>query len=259
MNGPGNPWRDLEEWVAYLKEAGVREMRCSALRTPPSAQASPRSESPPKGQMSIMDAGFDSPPPADPGGRLAEIREEIGDCKRCKLCEARTNIVFGVGSPTARMMFIGEGPGADEDAQGEPFVGRAGKKLDQMIAAIALRREEVYIANIVKCRPPGNRDPERDEIATCVRFLYKQIEAIRPAVIVALGAPAARTLLNTRVGITRLRGQWHDFRGISVMPTFHPAYLLRAYTLENRTKVFEDLKAARERMDEKSRAGAPAP
>jgi DNA polymerase len=198
-----------------------------------------------------MDAGLDSPAPSDPAGRLAEIRKEIGDCTRCKLCEARMNIVFGVGSPKARMMFIGEGPGADEDAQGEPFVGRAGKKLDQMISAIDLRREDVYIANIVKCRPPGNRDPERDEIATCVRFLYKQIEAIRPAVIVALGAPATRTLLNTKVGITKLRGQWHDFRGIAVMPTFHPAYLLRAYTVENRTKVFNDLKAARERMDQK--------
>jgi DNA polymerase len=202
--------------------------------------------------MSIMDGGFDSPPAGDPALRLAEIREEIGDCTRCKLSEARTNIVFGVGAPTARMMFIGEGPGADEDAQGEPFVGRAGKKLDQMISAIGLRREQVYIANIVKCRPPGNRDPERDEIATCVRFLYKQIEAIRPAVIVALGAPATRTLLNTKIGITKLRGQWHDFKGIAVMPTFHPAYLLRAYTRENRTKVFDDLKAARERMDEKS-------
>jgi DNA polymerase len=202
--------------------------------------------------MSIMDGGFDSPPPANPARRLEEIRQEIGECTRCKLCEERTNVVFGVGSPKARMMFIGEGPGADEDAQGEPFVGRAGKKLDQMISAIGLDREEVYIANIVKCRPPGNRDPERDEIATCVSFLYKQIDAIRPAVIVALGAPATRTLLNTRIGITKLRGQWHDFRGVAVMPTFHPAYLLRAYTLENRTKVFNDLKAARERMDRES-------
>ena len=150
------------------------------------------------------------------------------------------------------MMFIGEGPGADEDAQGEPFVGRAGKKLDQMISAIGLSREQVYIANIVKCRPPQNREPERDEVATCSPFLYRQIEAIRPRVIVTLGAPAARTLLNTRIGITKLRGSWHAFRGIPVMPTFHPAYLLRAYTLENRTRVFDDLKAARARMDQGS-------
>jgi DNA polymerase len=252
MNGPSSRWRDLAEWVAYLQEAGVRELRCTDRRRSVPAPAAPQAERARTGQMSIMDGGFESPPPSDPARRLAEIREEIGECTRCKLCEARTNVVFGAGSPAARMMFIGEGPGADEDAQGEPFVGRAGKKLDQMIAAIGLRREEVYIANIVKCRPPGNRDPERDEIATCVRFLYKQIEAIRPAVIVALGAPATRTLLNTRTGITKLRGQWHDFRGIAVMPTFHPAYLLRAYTVENRTKVFDDLKAARERMDQKS-------
>jgi DNA polymerase len=150
------------------------------------------------------------------------------------------------------MMFVGEGPGADEDAQGEPFVGRAGKKLDQMIASIGLRREDVYIANIVKCRPPRNREPERDEVATCAPFLYAQIEAIRPRVIVTLGAPAARTLLNTKIGITRLRGNWHAFRGIPVMPTFHPAYLLRAYTHENRSRVYEDLKAARARMDQGS-------
>jgi DNA polymerase len=146
-------------------------------------------------------------------------------------------------------MFIGEGPGAEEDAQGEPFVGRAGKKLDEMIVAIGLSREQVYIANIVKCRPPQNRDPERDEVETCSPFLIDQIEAIRPRVIVTLGAPATRTLLNTRVGITRLRGSWQSFRGIPVMPTFHPAYLLRAYTPENRRKVWEDLKAARARMD----------
>jgi DNA polymerase len=147
-------------------------------------------------------------------------------------------------------MFVGEGPGAEEDAQGEPFVGRAGKKLDEMIVAIGLRRDAVYIANIVKCRPPKNRDPERDEVETCIPFLEAQIDAIRPAVIVTLGAPATKTLLDTRVGITRLRGNWHSYRGIPVMPTFHPAYLLRAYTPENRRKVWEDLKAARSRLDE---------
>jgi DNA polymerase len=147
-------------------------------------------------------------------------------------------------------MFIGEGPGAEEDARGEPFVGRAGKKLDEMIESIGLSRAEVYIANIVKCRPPNNRDPEKDEIETCVPFLTRQIEAIGPKAIVALGSPAAKTLLDTRTGITRLRGEWHDFHGIPVMPTFHPAYLLRAYTRENRLKVWEDLKAAKARIDE---------
>jgi DNA polymerase len=194
--------------------------------------------------------GFSGPQTADPAGRLAEIRNELGDCTRCKLHEGRTQIVFGVGDPRARLMFVGEGPGAEEDAQGEPFVGRAGKKLDEMIVAIGLRRDAVYIANIVKCRPPKNRDPERDEVETCIPFLEAQIDAIRPAVIVTLGAPATKTLLDTRVGITRLRGNWHSYRGIPVMPTFHPAYLLRAYTPENRRKVWEDLKAARSRLDE---------
>jgi DNA polymerase len=147
-------------------------------------------------------------------------------------------------------MFIGEGPGADEDLQGEPFVGRAGKKLDEMIAAIGLSRPDVYIANVVKCRPPQNRDPERDEIETCSPFLVRQIEAIRPRVIVTLGAPATRTLLGTRIGITKLRGEWQEYRGIPVMPTFHPAYLLRVYTPENRRRVWEDLKAARARTDD---------
>jgi DNA polymerase len=149
-------------------------------------------------------------------------------------------------------MFVGEGPGADEDARGEPFVGRAGQKLDEMIRAIGLTRNDVYIANVVKCRPPGNRDPEPDEVATCSPFLFRQIEAIAPKVIVALGSPAAKTLLGTKVGITALRGSWGRFRGIPVMPTFHPAYLLRAYTVENRRLVFEDLKAARLRIDEVS-------
>ena len=252
----GGKRSDLGEWVAYLAEIGVRDIRAPAPgakvtgRPEPVVKAAGKPSKPVK-QMIIGD-GFDSPPPEDPAKRLAEIRDDIGDCTRCKLCEKRTNIVFGVGNPGAGLMFIGEGPGADEDAQGEPFVGRAGKKLDEMIKAIKLEREEVYIANIVKCRPPRNRDPEKDEIATCVQFLYDQIEAIRPKVIVTLGAPAARTLLNTKIGITKIRGEWHTFRGIDVMPTFHPAYLLRAYTYENRSKVYADLQAARERMDEQS-------
>ncbi len=186
----------------------------------------------------------------DPARELQAVRDELGDCTRCRLHEGRTHIVFGVGSPQAHLVFVGEGPGADEDAQGEPFVGRAGQKLNEMIAAIGLKREEVYIANVVKCRPPGNRDPKPDEVAMCSPFLFRQIEAIRPRVIVTLGAPATRLLLNTSIGITRLRGTWQDFRGIPVMPTFHPAYLLRAYTRENRQKVWDDLRTARLRMDQ---------
>jgi uracil-DNA glycosylase family 4 len=241
------PWRDLREWVVYLEEIGVRDMRPVAQRTMAAATKPSRPSA-----QTFLGEGFDGPPPEDAALRLAEISDEIGECTRCKLSERRTNIVFGVGSASAGLMFIGEGPGADEDAQGEPFVGRAGKKLDEMIKAIGLERHEVYIANIVKCRPPGNRDPDRDEIATCVKFLYDQIDAIRPKVIVTLGSPSTKTLLNTKIGITKIRGEWQDFRGIAVMPTFHPAYLLRAYTLENRKKVFADLKAARERMDQLS-------
>ena len=247
---------DLGEWIAYLKDIGVRELRVSpTLRAepPPRQVASKKPATPPLSPRaaSLWDQ-FEGPPPEDAAGRLREIREELGDCTRCKLHRGRTHIVFGVGDPRARLMFVGEGPGADEDAQGEPFVGRAGKKLDEMIEAIGLKREEVYIANIVKCRPPNNRDPERQEVETCSPFLASQIEAIRPRVIVTLGSPATRTLLGSRVGITKLRGQWHSFRGIPLMPTFHPAYLLRAYTRENRRLVWEDLKAARSRIDEVS-------
>jgi DNA polymerase len=243
---PGDDPRDgLVEWVDYLREIGVREMR---VPEPPVRK--PASATPTESAMLPMDEPVQPPDPAEAARKLEALREEIGDCTRCKLHEGRTNVVFGVGDPGARLMFVGEGPGADEDAQGEPFVGRAGKKLDEMIKAIKLRRDQVYIANVVKCRPPNNRDPERDEVATCAPFLFAQIDAIRPSVIVTLGAPAARTLLNTKIGITKLRGTWQSFRGIPVMPTFHPAYLLRVYTQENRRKVYDDLLAARARLDE---------
>ena len=222
----GVVWDDLAEWVAYLKEIGVRDLDVTPATPATLGAVGARAEA------------------------LALIRDDLGDCTRCKLHAGRNKIVFGVGNPDAKLMFVGEGPGAEEDARGEPFVGRAGRKLDEMIAAIGLSRAEVYIANIVKCRPPKNRDPEKDEIETCLPFLIRQIEAIAPKAIVALGSPAAKTLLNTRTGITRLRGHWHDFFGVPVMPTFHPAYLLRVYTKENRTKVWEDLKAAKARIDE---------
>ncbi len=254
----------LREWLEYLREIGVRELAVGAAREAPQAPVGARAglaqedapEEPAAPRPSRAQCGELFPLAAeataerDPARGLAEIREELGECTRCRLHQGRTHIVFGVGNPRARMMFVGEGPGADEDAQGEPFVGRAGQKLNEMIRAIGLRREEVYIANVVKCRPPENRAPLPDEIATCAPFLFAQIEAIRPKVIVALGGPAAQTLLGTREGITRIRGRWHAFRGIPVMPTFHPAYLLRQYTPENRRKVWEDLKAARARMDQ---------
>jgi DNA polymerase len=175
---------------------------------------------------------------------LEAIRDDIGDCTRCRLHERRKTIVFGEGDPRARLMFIGEGPGAEEDLTGRPFVGRAGQLLDKIIEAIGLRREEVYIANIVKCRPPDNRTPERDEVATCEPFLFRQIALIKPEVIVALGSPAFQCLLRTRDPITRSRGQWREWNGIRVMPTFHPAYLLRSP--DKKRETWEDMKKVRD-------------
>ena len=158
---------------------------------------------------------------------LPKIREDIGDCTRCKLHKGRHKIVFGDGSAKAQLVFVGEGPGADEDAQGLPFVGRAGKLLTQMIEAMGLQRKDVYICNVVKCRPPENRAPEPDEVATCSPYLLRQIDVIQPKVIVCLGAVAAKTLLQTNRGITQFRGQWLEWRGRKLMATYHPAYLLR--------------------------------
>jgi DNA polymerase len=158
---------------------------------------------------------------------LAEVKSELGDCQRCPLGRVRTNIVFGEGNPKAEIAFVGEAPGGDEDIQGRPFVGRAGQLLTKIIAAMGLTRSDVYICNILKCRPPGNRNPQPDEIAACEPFLVKQLEAINPRVICALGTFAARTLLKTDVPITVLRGKFHSYHGIQLMPTYHPAYLLR--------------------------------
>jgi uracil-DNA glycosylase len=158
---------------------------------------------------------------------LLKIREDIGDCTRCRLHKKRTHIVFADGNPKADLVFVGEGPGADEDATGIPFVGRAGKLLTQMIEAMGLQRKDVYICNVVKCRPPENRQPEPDEVTTCSPYLVRQLEVVNPKVIVCLGATAAKTLLETDMGISRFRGQWLDFRGKKLLATYHPAYLLR--------------------------------
>jgi DNA polymerase len=172
---------------------------------------------------------------------LQAIRDEIGDCRRCKLCERRTQVVFGVGNPNAALMFVGEGPGEDEDRKGEPFVGRAGQLLTDIITrGMGLERKDVYIANVVKCRPPGNRNPEPDEIAACQPFLFRQIESVSPKVVVALGKFAAQTLLETATPISKLRGRWFPFRGRKLMPTFHPSYLLR--NPADKKLVWEDVK-----------------
>ena len=182
---------------------------------------------------------------------LAEVREEIGDCKRCKLHRARKTIVFGEGNEKARLMFIGEGPGYDEDVQGRPFVGRAGQLLTKIIQSINLPREEVYITNIVKCRPPQNRNPEPDEIQSCHPFLMMQIRVIQPDIICALGTFSAQTLLKTDTKITALRGRLYDLEGIKVIPTYHPAFLLR--NPERKREVWEDMKKIAEWLNNRER------
>jgi uracil-DNA glycosylase len=178
---------------------------------------------------------------------LEELRDHIGDCRRCKLHSGRTHVVFGVGNPNAKLMFVGEGPGRDEDLKAEPFVGRAGQLLTDIITkGMGLRREDVYIANVVKCRPPQNRNPEPDEVASCEPFLKKQIELIRPEIIVALGKFAVQTLLQSKLPITRLRGNWHTYMGIKLMPTFHPAYLLR--NPADKKLVWDDIKKVMKEM-----------
>ena len=179
----------------------------------------------------------------DKRSRLAALDDkEVRGCTKCRLCEARTNTVFGEGDADAHIFFIGEGPGETEDLTGRPFVGRAGEMLNKWIAAMGLKREQVWIANIVKCRPPNNRVPAPDEVATCTPYLQRQIEIIRPKVIVTLGLPSAKYMLQSNLSMGRLRGQWHEWRGIKLMPTFHPAYVLRSYNEETRAAVWSDLK-----------------
>ena len=193
---------------------------------------------------------FASPGPRHPRESLEQVRNRLGDCQRCPLSEGRHSIVFGDGNPDAEILFIGEGPGAEEDKRGLPFVGRAGELLTRMIErGMGIPRSTVYICNIVKCRPPGNREPLANEIAACRPFLDAQIDAVAPKVIVTLGRPATSVLLGRDVSITRVRGVWHDYRGTPLMPTFHPAFILRQYTEENRRLVWQDLQAAKARSE----------
>lgn len=182
---------------------------------------------------------------------LKIIQDDLGDCRRCKLWTGRTNIVFGVGNPHAEIVFVGEGPGADEDMQGEPFVGKAGQLLTQMIKAMGFNRDEVYICNVVKCRPPNNREPEPDEVAACSTFLEQQIQAVKPKVIVGLGRTAVQALMRSKISITKVRGTWQDYDGIPLMPTFHPSYLLRDPT--QKRPAWEDLKSVLHKL------GRPVP
>ncbi|HET9369972.1 MAG TPA: uracil-DNA glycosylase [Vicinamibacterales bacterium] len=238
---------DLARHLAYYAELGVtgvsRDKAWRSRRAASDGSGDVAAEIMEENAVSI-DTGSESgghPPQVS----LEALKEYIGVCTRCKLCtQGRKQVVFGVGSPDADLMFVGEAPGADEDQQGEPFVGRAGQLLTKIIEAIGLSRSDVYIANVIKCRPPGNRNPEPDEVAACEPFLFQQIDLVKPKVIVALGTFAAHALLKTDAPISRLRGRVHDYRGGSkLIPTFHPAFLLRSP--DRKRDVWEDMKKVR--------------
>jgi uracil-DNA glycosylase family 4 len=239
MESDVDPREQLIEQLTFLTELGVDGF------SPALAQhrASPQGAS---AQHRASPQGF-SPAPQSPED-LPSIRTDLGDCTRCKLATlGRKQIVFGVGNPHARLMFVGEAPGRDEDIQGIPFVGRAGQLLTKMIEAIGLSREDVYIANVIKCRPPENRNPEPDEVASCEPFLFRQVASIDPVVIVALGTFAAQTLLKTQDTISRLRGRVYRYGGSQLVPSFHPAYLLRSP--DKKRDAWEDLKRAKGLLD----------
>jgi len=221
--------RVLAERIRFYNELGVYDFYRQAIPASGETNPMPRKNI---AALAVEEDLFAAPKPefkmSDPAQALRLIREDLGDCTRCVLHkQGRKQIVFGVGNPRAELMFIGEAPGADEDQQGEPFVGRAGQLLNNMIKAMGIRREDVYIANIIKCRPPGNRTPEREECETCSPFLMRQIAVIQPKVIVALGAVAAKTLLAINAPMAELRGHWFEFRGTKLAVTYHPAFLLR--------------------------------
>ena len=224
--------------AAWLREVGVDYVMLPARGSSsgPDVRAS----------LGARDAAATVAPSGAAAEALDDIRKELTDCRRCPLCAGRATVVFGVGNPRARLMFVGEGPGSEEDRRGEPFVGAAGKRLDQWIARIGLRREDVYIANIVKCRPPGNRPPLPDEAKVCLPYLLRQIRAIRPEIVCTLGATALNFLLGVEEKITRVRGKWRERDGVPVLPTYHPAFILRNAARE--TEVFGDFDALASRL-----------
>ncbi len=243
--------RALLEYAATLgmKEVPIADLPASARREPSEARGIAASEKRTVAQEPVV--AEEQLTPADKAKAMAALREEMGDCRRCKLYKGRTHLVFGEGNPDARLMFVGEGPGQDEDLQGRPFVGAAGQLLTKIIEAMGLKREDVYIANIVKSRPPNNRNPEPDEVAACIPFLHRQIEIVAPDVIVCLGSVAMQNLLGTEEKITRMRGHFKDWRGIPVMPTYHPAFLLRNAAMKK--PVWEDMKKVMEKLGAKSK------
>ena len=251
----------LKQRLELLKDLGINEV----FLRPPAQAAAPKAEDilaaqepaivqlaaaplPVEKPAMVRAAEIALPPLAPAGDTLEAIRADIGDCVRCRLSQGRKQIVFGDGNAQARVVFVGEGPGADEDEQGIPFVGRAGQLLTQMIdntaakEGIPIRRQDVYICNVVKCRPPDNRTPQPDEMQTCGQFLFRQLSVLQPKAICALGSTAAKALLGTKEGVTRLRGNWHKWHDIPVMVTYHPSYLLRAYNVTAKREAWEDLK-----------------
>ncbi len=230
---------EVQRYLEFYQDLGIKTL--FRRDAPPAARAETQPAATPVEAASL--------PTLEPAGdTLLNILEDIGDCKRCRLHEGRNKLVFGTGNENAKLVFVGEGPGADEDEQGLPFVGRAGQLLTQMIEGTArkegipLERADVYICNVVKCRPPENRTPQPDEMETCGQFLYRQLQAIRPKAICALGSTAAKALLGTKEGVTRLRGKWQRWRDMPVMVTYHPSYLLRPYNQNAKKEAWEDLK-----------------
>jgi uracil-DNA glycosylase len=232
---------ELLRRLTFYQDLGIKDL----YRRAPSGilnEAAPATPADTSNQETML------PPLAPVDDTLAKIIQDIGDCHRCRLCEKRNKIVFGAGNEQSRLVFVGEGPGADEDAQGLPFVGRAGQLLTQMIEntaakeGIPIHRPDVYICNVVKCRPPENRAPLPDEMEICGQFLFRQLMSIRPKAICALGSTAAKALLATKDGVTRLRGSWHKWHDIPVIVTFHPSYLLRPYNQDAKRAAWEDLK-----------------
>jgi uracil-DNA glycosylase len=229
----------VRDYLEFYRDLGIR----SIYSRPAQAEAEPPEWTPVPAPLPLV-----LPSLAPEHDTLEKIMADIGDCKRCRLCESRQKIVFGSGNESSRLVFVGEGPGADEDEQGLPFVGRAGQLLTQMIdntaakEGIPVRRRDVYICNVVKCRPPDNRTPLPDEMETCGQFLFRQLLAIKPKAICVLGATAMKALLNVKEGITRSRGTWHKWHDIPVMVTYHPSYLLRQYNQTAKREAWEDLK-----------------
>ncbi len=253
------PGPDEAELLQYLADLGWSDLYLQAgSGAPPGAQ-------PPKAAGAGEEARAATPaerpvrpaaarlPEAEVVAELATLREQVAGCRQCKLCTTRTQTVFASGDPRARLMLVGEGPGAEEDRQGLPFVGAAGELLNKILAAIGLERDAVYVANIVKCRPPGNRDPEPDETRACRSYLERQIDLVRPDVLVALGRIAAQELLGTDASLSRLRGEWHEVRGIPVRVTYHPAALLRNAAWKRPT--WEDMQLVRDRLQAAEEGG----